>query len=213
MNDLTTLASVKTWQGSLATVNTTADALLDALISSTSADFLRATGRYDLLAQAYTERRTGDGSCRLMLRHWPVSAVTEVKVAGAELAASPDGTRDGWYLDATQDPERAFVLYRASGTFPDGAPITVAYRAGYEAVPQDIEQAVTEWVVLRYSRKASAGQTQTRSAEGEHTNFDLAEVPTNTQRVINQYKRNSPAYTTSAPERVATEPKRHGPME
>ena len=198
MADLTTLGAVKTWQGALAPANTTADTLLSSLITSTSADFLRAVERTDLLQNTYTENRIGDGSCRLVLRHWPVTSVTSLKISGSAVPQQSTGV-DGWYLDASGDPERGFVLYLSGAlTFPDGGAIPVSYVAGYSSTPSDVAQAITEWVVFRYARKASSGVTQSRGVEGENAHFEEFDMPPNTRRVIAAYKRKFAAYGTDA---------------
>ncbi|MDP9039835.1 MAG: hypothetical protein M3O02_11285 [Acidobacteriota bacterium] len=198
MADLTTLGAIKTWQGGLASTNTSADALLGSLITATSADFLRAIERPDLMSNSYTENRIGDGSCRMILRHWPVTSITSVTANGVAIPAQGVNV-DGWYLDTDADAERRFVLYLSGAlTFPDGVRIPIRYVAGYESVPNDIAQAVTEWVVFRYNRKSSAGQTQTRTLEGENAHFEEFAIPPNTQRVIAAYKRKYAAYGTDA---------------
>lgn len=198
MPDLTTLAAVRTWQGSIAPGNTSADALLSSLITSTSADFLRAIGRPDLLTVSYTEVRIGDGSCRLYLRHWPVTAITSLKIGTATIVQrdyTQNPVTDGWYLDAGADPERAFVLYLSGSlVFTDGATVQVTYDGGYGSTPDDISQAVTEWVVYRYTRKSSTSLSQTRSVEGESAHFEEFDIPPNTKRVIAAYKRKFAAY-------------------
>jgi hypothetical protein len=194
MADLTTLDAVKTWQGKLASSNTSGDAVLQSLITSTSADFLRAIQRPDLMQNQYTENRVGDGSRRLVLRHWPVTSVASLMVGAVEIPQQASPT-DGWYLDTGVDPERAFVLYLSGAlAFTDGAAVPITYVAGYDATPSDIVQAVTEWVAYRYTKKQSTGQTQARSVEGENAHFEEFDIPPNTKRVIAAYKRKFAAY-------------------
>ena len=201
MADLTTLTSVKNWLG-VPLGNTSQDALFSQLITATSADFLRAIKRPDLLTASYTETREGDGSRRLILRHWPVTDITTLKLAGADVPQqNPTATPpvDGYYLDAGADPERAFVLYLSGDlVFTDQAAILITYDAGYAATPDDIAQAVTEWVAYRYTKKAYTGQTQNRSVEGESTHIEESTIPPNTQRVIGMYTRKFAAYGTDA---------------
>ena len=199
MPDLTTLANVKSWQGGIPATSSAADAKLARLITATSGDFLRAIKRVDLMTASYTEQRTGDGSPRIVLRHWPVTEVSAVHISGTAVSASPDSVQAGWFLDTNQDPEKAFVLYYAGGYFRDGASVSVIYNAGYVTVPDDIEQAVIEWVVLRYNLGPTSGQTQTRSSEGEHTDFDPDAMPPNTKRVIDAYTRTWPEYGRTKP--------------
>ena len=164
MPDLTTVADLKAWDASLNTSN--ADAVLGSLITATSADFLREIERVDLLQAAYTEQRVGDGSCRLVVRHWPVTAVAAITIGGT---AIPSGNIS---LDPSLDPEKAFVIYLTGAyTFTDSAPVSVTYTAGYATIPTDIAQAVMEWCVLRFKKKQVTGQTQVRNLEGERFRY------------------------------------------
>ena len=196
MPDLTTLIDVKNWQGAIAGNSANADGILSSLITATSADFLRAIERPDLLTATYTEQRVGDGSCRMVLRHWPVTAVASVMIAGTAQDSSTYG------IDTSLDPERCYVLYLlGSSTFTDGAPVRVTYSAGYATTPADIAQAVIEWVVLRFNKKGMTGQKNARSNEGERTDVDQEALPPTTQRVIDLYRRKWPAYGRTADQR------------
>ena len=201
MPDLTSLAAVKSWLGGTASLVFTADALLGDLIAATSADFLRAVARPDLLERDYIENRIGDGSVRLVLRHWPVTGITSLKIGAAAIPQQAAGV-DGWYFDTGADPERDFVVYLSGAlTFQDAAPVAIAYKAGYPLPPADIAQAVTEWVAFRYTRKSSTGQTSARGVESETTHFDSDSVPANTQRVIAAYRRKFAPYGTDNADR------------
>ena len=193
MPDLATLNAVKTLAGIKPEVKN-ADLVLQSLITSTSADFMRETQRVDLLSASYTEARVGDGSTRLVLRHWPITAVTSLNLAGIAVPSFAETGSTGWLLDGSTDPERDFVLYVTGMVFQDAAPVTVTYTAGYASVPADIEQAVAEWVVFRNNKRNSAGQTEQRSVEGERSTADLNAMPANTQRVVEKYTRHWPSY-------------------
>lgn len=198
-NDLTTLAALKAWDSSIS--GSTADAVLGTLITATSADFLREIKRPDLLTATYTEQRVGDGSVRLMLRHWPVTAISNVTIAGTSI---PSGDI---FFDPTLDPEKTFIVYLTAGyAFTDGAAVSVAYTAGYAAVPTDIAQAVLEWCTLRWKKKAVTGATQVRNIEGERADVDPSAIPPNTQRIIDLYKREWPSYTRVPEAAVAAQP-------
>ncbi len=201
MPDLTTLSTVKNLAG-LPSAAGPLDTVLQELITATSADFLREIERIDLMSAEYTEMRTGDGSPRLILRHWPITAVSSLNIAGTALPAVAGSNTSGWYLDTGTDPERSFVLYLSFGnSFTDGAQIAITYTAGYDDVPEDISLAVAEWVLFRNSKRQSTGMTEQRSVEGERTTADPNAMPPNTQRVIERYMRHWPGYgraTTTA---------------
>lgn len=196
MPDLTELAAVKDWLA-IKPTDTTQDQRLAALITSTSADFLRATARPDLLAADYTEPRRGDGGTMLALRHWPVNSIAALTIAGSTVQASPDGFQAGFRLDVSEglDPERATQLYLVGGlSFTDTAAVAVTYNAGYAAVPADIDQAVCEWVAARSRSRAGTDLKSSRMAGGEHVEYDDAAIlPANTARVIARYTRPRPS--------------------
>jgi hypothetical protein len=188
MADLTTLEDVKSW---LPIPSTTAaeDPLLQELITSVSADFLRAIERPDLLEEDYTEVRTGDGGTRLSLRHWPITDVTSLTVAGTAVAASADKMARGYYFDEDLDPERRTILYLAGGlAFTDAATVKLEYTAGYADAPEDVAQAVKEWVCARYKGRPNATAVARRSTEGADVRVDLSDAPETTKAVIARYK-------------------------
>jgi hypothetical protein len=189
MADLTTLVDVKAWLAIASTLNAS-DGILAELITATSVDFLRAIDRIDFLTANYNEVREGDGGSRMVLRHWPITAITTLKVATATIAASADQIAAGYYLDAQLDPERVNQLYLVGSTFTDGAQVVVAYAAGYAATPGDVAQAVTEWVAARYKGRPGAGIASQRDAGGEHVSYDReAPMPPTTAACAARYKR------------------------
>jgi hypothetical protein len=146
------------------------------------------------MTAVYTEVREGDGDKRLVLRHWPITAVSSVKVGGNIITAqsAPGGT--GYYIDSALDPERLNELYLNGSSFTDAAQVIIAYTAGYATAPADIAQAVTEWVAVRYKSRPGAGISSQREAGGEHVTFDKDEaIPASTSRVIEKYRRPWPS--------------------
>lgn len=193
MPDLTTLIDVKRWLA-VSVTDSVADGILGALIAATSADFLRAIDRTDLLAAAYTEVRDGDGGNRLTLRHWPITAVTSVNIAGATVPASSDRITPGYYVESDLDAERRMYLRLTTGAFTDGARIVVAYTGGYDAAPADVAQAVTDWVVARFKGRAGIGMTAQREPGGDQVTYDReAAMPPTTAATALRYKRTWPS--------------------
>lgn len=191
--DLCDVVALKDWMGVTAG-QTTSDDKLAVLVTATSLDFLRAIERADFLEATYTEVREGDGGSRMQVRHWPITAITTVTVSGISLAESPDQVQTGYYFDADLDPEKCNQLYVADGAFTDGAPIAVAYTAGYAEPPADVVQAVLEWCAARFKGRPGQGIASTREAGGEHTTFEKQEaMPPNTARVVEKYKRTWPS--------------------
>jgi hypothetical protein len=189
--DLTALDAVKAWLPIKPDI-ITGDDVLTSLIKACSADFLRATRRPDLLAADYVEVRQGDGGQRIALFHWPISAIATLSVGGVSVPASADKIAPGYYFDLDIDPERAFNLYLIGQALTDGAPVKIAYNAGYATVPNDIAQAVIEWVAYRYKGRPSAGTTQ-RKTPGEEVGVENVDAPPNVLQTIERYARCIPS--------------------
>jgi len=191
--DLTTFEAVKAWLA-IPSAQTGSDVTLTGLVTSTSADFLRAIERTDFLTASYTEVREGDGNIRMAMRHWPVTAVTSLTVAGTAISASADKIASGYYLDEDLDPERINQLYLVGSAFTDAAQVVVAYVAGYVEPPGDVVQAVIEWVADRYKGRPGAGVSSQREAGGEHVTYDReAPMPPTTAACVERYKRSWPS--------------------
>lgn len=136
-NDLTTLANAKAWLG----INqTTDDAILVRLISAASRMVLGEIGRGSLLSRSQTEHYNGVGGSRLMLRRWPVTAVSSVTVDGVAIAAQtarPLGA--GWALEPWDgtDPGRPQFIDLFGYRFAAGRQnIDITYRAGYRVTDE-----------------------------------------------------------------------------
>lgn len=77
--NLTSLANVRAWVNSQ---SNTDDALLQRMITACSYIILTYLQRPDFVRTSFTELRDGVGNARMMLRNWPVIAVSSVS-AGA----------------------------------------------------------------------------------------------------------------------------------
>jgi hypothetical protein len=193
MVDLTELGDVKDWLG-LPAAPGGADTRLGNLITSISADFLRAIDRMDFMQDVYSEVRTGDGGTRMLLRHWPVMQVQSLTVDGTAVTGSADQVAAGFYIDADMDIERRRHLWLAGGTFTDEVPIVINYVAGYASPPQDVSQAVLEWVCERFKGRPGQGVNSQREAGGEHVTYERADsMPATTAAVVERYLRKWPS--------------------
>lgn len=210
--DLTTLATAKLWLP-ISSTNTADDTTLSRLITATSIDFMRATNRPDLLQNDYTEVHQGDGGTRMITFHWPIVAVVHVSVAGSAVSESTDKILPGWYYDADIDPERVWNLYLNGFVFTDGAAVEIDYTAGYVQpggtptggeimLPEDIEQAILDWMSYRYKMRPNIGVNARRSNEGESAETLLVDAPPNVLEVINRYKRCFPSVDRREEERA-----------
>jgi uncharacterized phiE125 gp8 family phage protein len=188
MADLCILSDVKAWLniGSASTE----DSLISRLITSMSVDFMNEIKRPDIYPSAdYTETREGDGGNSMVLRHWPLTAITSITVNGVTVSSG------NYYIDMDLDPERRWEVFLtdASGlVFTDTQAVVIAYAAGYAAVPDDIDQAVIEWVAQRYKARQAIGQTSVHVMQGESLQTPEIDIPQTVQRVIERYRRFDP---------------------
>lgn len=183
MPNLCSLASVKTYLG---ISGTTEDTNLTALISAASQGFMNQIKRPDFAPTAdYTDFLCGNGRSWIFLNHYPAISITSLTMNGTVIPQWDDSTPDtlGWFFDDTLPPENRLKLrLRGNGAcFPlprweDYRGIQVVYNAGYStdgdpAIPDDVAQAVREWVA--YLRNASQIQAQnpatTSVALGDYT--------------------------------------------
>lgn len=191
MPDLTFASAVAQWMSLDAAATVKATPALATLVTSTSADFLRAIDRVDFMQTAYTEVREGDGGTNLALRHWPIQSVSSLTVSGTTVAALASPTSSGWYIDTQLDPERRNQLWLGGGAvYTDTAQVVINYIAGYDAVPADVAQAVIEWVADRYKGRPGANLASQRSAGGDHVTYEKEDaMPATTALVIERYQR------------------------
>jgi hypothetical protein len=212
IEDLTTLATLKQWLP-ITSTNTNDDATLSRLLTAVSMDFQRATKRPDLLFASYNEVHQGDGASRMIVFHWPISIVTTLTIGGTTVTASADKIANGYYFDSDIDPERIWNIYLIGSAFTDGAPVKLAYSAGYVqpgtapnggqiALPEDIEQAVCDWCAYRYKERPNVSATQRKSSQGEQASTELLDAPPNVLQVIERYKRALPSLDRRGDERA-----------
>ncbi len=134
--DLVQLAAAKAWLG-VTTDND--DVLLATLISQISRAIYNSINRSFVLPRNVVESYDGLGRDRLLLRSWPVGAITSVTVDGIAIPPAPGATPSaGYVLEAGDDkPPGAMqqLFLRGAYRFCKGRQnVSIAYRAGYEIV-------------------------------------------------------------------------------
>ncbi len=134
---LFTLTELKTFLG---ISGTTEDAQLTPMVAAVNAWVLKYLDR-GIEKTTYTgELYDGTGTASLILRNYPVSAVTKVLIENEELKAVDyddrveSGTDGYWIKDADTG-----ILFRSS-CWPRGRGlIKVSYTAGYDEIPDDLK--------------------------------------------------------------------------
>lgn len=178
---LTTLAKVKAWLGETSNAK---DTLLESLIKSCSAEISNAVNR-NLEQASYTEIIDGNGRNRVTLKNWPISVVLSVNVHGKlfDVLEPADFTSTGVKVSG-----RCLVCQNV--VFEKGlANVIVEYVAGYDPVPEDLDQACVELVTHRFKNERGDKQgVSSKSLAGETISFSHKALPESVRSVLNDYK-------------------------
>ena len=132
------------------------DPRLELALRRASNRFYGDTNRVTLLEADIEERHNGTGATAILLRGAPVLSVTEVVQDGTILAQGTGYTVD-W---------NAGIISTATRSTPGKlGSILVKYRAGYQEVPGDVEDAVLEHaatlaMTLAHIQQEGGGNTQ-----------------------------------------------------
>jgi len=144
---LITLAQVKEIRG---ITTTTDDTLLTNLINRVD-KAVRLICSRDFESLSYTDYYDGNGNTELMLKQFPVTAITSVKRVDKDKTTV-------LYTWAVADYDVILdigLLRLRSGTFTPGiANIEVKYTAGYITIPEDLAQACISFVGWLYEDRA-----------------------------------------------------------
>ena len=164
---------------------------------------------YEYFGQSENRRQV------IFLRHYPVNTIASVTLDDVvldEVTDPTDLTQMGWWFDDAGllgEDRQMFHLIGFLFAFPNcGRRMVVEYNGGYSAaftgdgsIPQDIQQAVIEWIALK------RGQSQLQSVNQSATGFNIgdysqtnpisplslgvleAAIPTSIQAVIDHYSR------------------------
>ncbi len=182
MADLTTLAAVKRYLGSEVEGITSVDAILQDLITESSAWVTTQIGR-TFATTTVTEPQDGDGTTRLILKQSPVVSITSVTV-GTDPAIPQRPNADagslGWVKNGNAVDLVGYI-------FTIGVQnVVIVYVAG-EAVPADLEGAVKERVAFKYRRRQNLGMNSI-SVANESVSYADAAVLAGIEDVLSHYR-------------------------
>ncbi len=133
------------------------DELLTELVARAS-DGIRSYCGREFAAADCCEWHDGDGSDTVLMTQRPVAQVYALSQDGAEIAAE----------DYAVYPEAGMVRLR-SGVFGRGARnVYVGYRAGYDSIPGEVEQAAITWAATLYQARGAGGRTIVSERVGDY---------------------------------------------
>jgi hypothetical protein len=176
MVDLTDLASLKAY----AQIGGAADdALLQGMIGAYS-EAARSYCNRDFTSQDYDIVRDGQGTAKMLLPQFPVTAIAEVNVDGCAIPAQAGFGASGYRFTDTAVMLDGHVFSRGFGN------VRVRFTAGYAAVPADLGEAVNEWIALRYKERDRIGHAS-KSLAGETVSFITKAMPDSVKSILDQY--------------------------
>jgi hypothetical protein len=161
--DLTDIDTALAWLGLPNDDGIGTVAKLVTAISTQIQQFLSRT----IAVASYSKAFNGRGGQMLMLPDYPLVSVSSVSVNGSAIPVRSGATPGYVFSEKTiyLDPP-----YRFTKGFQN---VAVAYRAGYEQVPPDIERACLEW--LKIANEAPAANVSMERA-GDHEQRFEAQV-------------------------------------
>lgn len=175
------LATVEQVKQYLSISNTVDDALFERLVDSASA-FVQSWLSRTFGIETYTDVFDGTGRQVYIFRNYPALSVASLTIDGQPIPASGGAFEAGYRADAAR-------LVLIGHTFASGLMnCSVTYSAGYEAVPDDINQATIEIIAHRYREKDRIGLTS-KGLAGETTAFSQRDMPQSARATLNLYRK------------------------
>jgi len=185
-NALTTLAQAKLYL-KIPALETSQDAMVELFINSSSALLERECDRFLVKRTGIVEYQDGRRQNILVLKQYPVVAITEVRQD-----ARSDFTDASTIIDPASykitDDDNA-VLFQLNTFVTGHRSVKITYDAGYNPVPSDLEHACL-WLVFWYAKIRDAGDIgrTTKNKDGEAISY-MQGMPQDVKDTILRYKR------------------------
>lgn len=182
MADLTTTVKVKRALGIPSSV-TLHDEFLDTLVEVADAEVVAFCGVAALTLSTATDEAydVSDPATReVVLRNFPVTSVSAVKVGGSTLSTT------SWYVDSNTGVVR---LQDGAGYFPVGTEeVKVSYSYGFSTVPADLSHAATLVAVAHFNRSRHTGLVGEGMGAYRYT-MDRHGFPQSAASILARYRR------------------------
>lgn len=164
-------------------IETRDDDTLDSLINQASR-LAETVTRRKLKSRDLTVVVDAPRSCVLVLPEYPVNSVSALYVDSSRTWDSGALVTD-YVLDADGG-----VLYRDHGWGSARRSVRVEYNAGFETVPEDLQEAVVELVVWLAPRQISgaSGNRIRRTPDGGEMEIEIG-IPLHVERILRGYER------------------------
>lgn len=202
--DLSTRDRAVAWLSGNPPVDSAQNPLIDRLITSASRFILTECARTSIVPTTYTDLLDGADTDRIMLRRYPVTAVTALNINGSAIAAAPalsSGNASDGYVFQQWDgipPGRAQLLYYRGGYFPRGKQnIGVTFSCGYLVANE--MQAVSGSANPEYSACVAAPYGHWSTDKGvTYSSNGSALTPVASEPVAGQYAVQNGVYQFAA---------------
>lgn len=163
------LCSLEDLKWHLNITRATDDTQLGNLILRATAFIERYCDR-EFMSREHTEYHTGDGTARLKLNHFPVTAISSIADSSEFATFSYDDGDEHEYWDCEYDNGIVQLLYEAFPKYPPRA-IEVIYTAGYATAPEDLKQLCVELAAARYHQRNRQGIVSTNITGAAQTTY------------------------------------------
>lgn len=180
---LTTLATAKTH---LDVTVATHDATIERMIDTASEAIERFCDR-EFVSRSQTEYQYGSRTDRILLKHFPVTAVAELWIDNS--SDFTDSTNqlaaDEFFID-----QEVGVGLKPGRLFGRGTRnIKITYTAGFTTIPKDLENACIQYVELLYDMWSDRRLGETTKSKGDESITYVQGVPTIIVDALMPFKR------------------------
>lgn len=181
---LTTLERMK---ARLGITDTSQDENLTILIQAAS-DAVAAFLGYDPTLLSYSEVRDGNGRDKMVTNYAPVKSVSSVQVNEQTYTEASDYKGPGYQYD-----DLAIFLMGGAAFQKGRRNVRLAYTAGYDPIPGDIQEAVEQTVHSMYSGQTIDPNMSGESVPGVYSasyregGANVGAVPTASYRLLDHY--------------------------
>lgn len=126
------------------------------------------------ISREHTELYTGDGTTRLRLDNFPVTAITSIADTSEYATFSFDSDDEGTYWECEYDNGIIQLLDTIFPSYPPRA-VQVVYTAGYATAPEDLRQLCVELAASKFHLRKRQGVASSGTA-GQTTSYRQDEL-------------------------------------
>ncbi|WP_271024974.1 hypothetical protein [Rhizobium sp. RCAM05973] len=187
-NDLVTIAQAYAWLG---VPSGTDDTNMQFAVTAFSTLIATWCSR-NFVQASYSEVYDGHGGPRLMVRNWPITAVSSLAINGQAVSLA-NGPLGSGYLFS----DRSVVMNDCNQFWRGFQNIAISYTAGFNPIPMDLQLACLEWMKATYLFRTEALPVTSRRAGDTEEKYaspvtmllgEAAPMPPTVYAVLSQYR-------------------------